>query len=127
MGISVPVVLYLKRREISNMDEELRINVYDEEDNVVKQVGANTVDFKMGDIMKLFKLLDVENIDNSFDLLNAINKAWKQFTKILSKMFPGMAEDDWDGVRIGELIPTVVKIIEQSFYEMMKVPKPKNA
>ena len=69
------------------MDEELRINVYDEDDNVVKQVGANTVDFKMGDIMKLFKLLDVENIDNSFDLLNAINKAWKQFTKILSKMF----------------------------------------
>lgn len=105
---------------------ELTINVYDDDGNVIREAKANTVSLKMGQVSAIMRLLDADNIETSVDLLNAMNKAWKQLVKILSKIFPDIKEEEWDNVDIGELLPVFVLIIKESLAEMMKIPKSKN-
>lgn len=105
---------------------ELTINVYDDDDNIIKKAKANTVDLRMGQVSAIMELLDADNIDTSLDLMNIVNKAWKQLVKILSKIFPDIKDEEWDNVKLSELLPVLVMIIRASFNEMMKIPKSKN-
>ena len=106
---------------------ELQITVYDDDDNVVKKCTAQTVDIRFGQISALMELVDVEDMENSMELLKVVRKAWKQITKILSKVFPDMEDDDWDNVSVKELLPVVVAILKDSVSEMLAIPKSKNA
>lgn len=105
---------------------ELTINIYDDDDKIVKKAKANTVDLRMGQVSAIMELLDAENMETSQDLMNIVNKAWKQLVKILSKIFPDVTEEEWDNVKLSELLPVLVMIIRASFSEMMKIPKSKN-
>ncbi|MBQ1292417.1 MAG: hypothetical protein IIY21_00130 [Clostridiales bacterium] len=105
---------------------ELTINLYDDDGNVIRKAKANTVSLKMGQVSAIMRLLDADNIETSVDLLNAMNKAWKQLVKVLSKIFPDIKEEEWDNVDLGELLPVFVLIIKESLAEMMKIPKSKN-
>ena len=105
---------------------ELKITVYDDNDNVMKECTAQTVDVKFGQVAAIMELLDVEAMDNSMELLKTVRKAWKQLTRILSKIFPDMEDDDWENVSVKELLPVVVVIIKDSIAEMLAIPKSKN-
>lgn len=106
---------------------ELKITVYDDDDNVIKEAKANTVDLRFGQVSAIMELLNVEDATDSADLMRTVYGAWKQLTKILSKVFPDVQGDDWDGVRVSELLPVLVQILKASFAEMMTIPKSKNA
>lgn len=105
---------------------ELKITVYDDNDKAVKECKAQTVDIRFGQVSAIMELMDVENINDSAELLKTIHKAWKQLIKILSKVFPDMEDDDWDNVSLKELLPVVVAILKTSFAEMLTIPKSKN-
>ena len=105
---------------------ELKITVYDDNDKAVKECKAHTVDIRFGQVSAIMELVDVENINDSAELLKTIHKAWKQLIKILSKVFPDMEEDDWDNVSLKELLPVVLAILKTSFAEMLTIPKSKN-
>lgn len=105
---------------------ELKITVYDNNDNAVKECKAQTVDIRFGQISAIMELVDIEAMDNSMELLKTVRKAWKQLTRILSKIFPDMEDDDWENVSVKELLPVVVVIIKDSIAEMLAIPKSKN-
>lgn len=105
---------------------ELQITVYDENDNAIKTCKAQTVDIRFGQISAIMELVDIEDMDNSMELLKVVRKAWKQVTKILSRVFPDMEDDDWDNVSVKELLPVVVAILKDSVAEMLSIPKSKN-
>lgn len=105
---------------------ELKIKVYDDDDNVIKECKAQTVDIRFGQVSAIMELVDVENVDDTGELLKVVNSAWKQLKKILSKVFPDMTDDDWENVSVKELLPVVVAILKDSFREMLTIPKSKN-
>ena len=105
---------------------ELKITVYDDNDNVMKECTAQTVDVKFGQVASIMELLDVESVEDSLQLMRMIKKAWKQLIKILSKIFPDMEDDDWNNVSLKELLPVLILILRDSFKEMMAIPKSKN-
>lgn len=103
------------------------INVYDDNDNVVKTCEATEATIKFGAIRSIMKLLNVDDIDDTGKLLKTIYKAWDELTKVLSKCFPDMSDEDWDNVKLNELVPVVVQILKDSFSEILKIPNdPKN-
>ena len=103
------------------------INVYDDNDNVVKTCEATEATIKFGAIRSIMKLLNVDDIDDTGELLKTIYKAWDELTKVLSKCFPDMSDEDWDNVKLNELVPVVVQILKDSFSEILKIPNdPKN-
>ena len=105
---------------------ELKITVYDDNDNVMKECTAQTVDVKFGQVAAIMELLDVESVEDSVQKMRMIKKAWKQLVRILSKIFPDMEDDDWNNVSLKELLPVLILILRDSFKEMMAIPKSKN-
>ena len=102
--------------------DELKINVYDEDDNVIKVVAAQVVDLRFGTIRSLMELLNVDEIEDSAELFTTVYAAWGKITKILAKVFPEMQEEDWDGVKLSELLPLLVKIMKGSLAQILKIP-----
>lgn len=104
-------------------DKKLTINVYDDEGNVIKTCEAVSVKLKFGAIRSLMELLNVENIENSTELLKTIYSAWEELISILNKCFPEMEYEDWDNVELNELIPVTVDILKYSFGEILNIPR----
>ena len=104
-------------------DKKLTINVYDDEGNVIKTCEAVSVKLKFGAIRSLMELLNVENIENSTELLKTIYSAWEELITILNKCFPEMEYEDWDNVELNELIPVTVDILKYSFGEILNIPR----
>ena len=106
---------------------DLILNVYNDNDEVIKTCNAQFVELRFGAIRSIMKLLKVDQIETNLELMNAISGAWEQLTVILGKCFPEMTASDWDNVKMSELIPVVVSILKSSFNKMMDIPKEKNS
>lgn len=103
-------------------DKILRLNIYDEKDEIKKTVEAHFVEIRFGTIKKLLAVLEVDQIDDTSELLKVLYGSWKAVTDVLSKVFPEMEEDDWDGVKLSELLPIVVSILKGSFAHILSIP-----
>lgn len=102
--------------------KDLILNVYDDENKIVKTSKAELVELKFGSIRRLMKLLNIDNIDDTAELLKTVYGAWDQLTKILNSCFPDMTEEDWDNVKTSELIPVLMMILKYSFTQMLSIP-----
>jgi len=102
--------------------DKLLLNVYDENDSVIKTCEAQVIDIKFGTVRSLMKLLNVDNINDTATLLKVVYGAWEKLTQILSGCFPDMSDDDWDNVKLNELIPILVSILKGTFAQMLTIP-----
>lgn len=101
---------------------EIKLNVYDDENNIVKTSTAEVMELKFGSIRSLMKLLNVDDIDDTAQLLKVVYGVWEQLTKILNGCFPDMTDEDWDNVKLSELIPVLMTILKYSFTQMLTIP-----
>lgn len=106
--------------------EKLTINVYGENNEVVKTVEAKLIDIRFGVIRKLMTILDIDSAENSFDILARVNGAWEDITDILTKVFPDLNEEEMDNVNLSELLPTLLTVIKYSFAKVMAIPTDEN-
>lgn len=101
---------------------ELKLNVYDDENNVVKTATAEVMELKFGSIRRLMKLLNIDDVNDTAQLLKVVYGAWEQLTKILNGCFPDMTDEDWDNVKVSELVIVLVAILKYSFTQMLSIP-----
>lgn len=106
--------------------ETIKINVYDDNGNIVKTSEARKVHFKFGQVRALMELLNLEDVPDTVTLMRMIYNAWDQLIRLLDECFTDMTYEDWENVPIDELIPAVFDIVRYSFNEMMNVPTEKN-
>lgn len=99
-----------------------QINVYDDGNNIIKTCEAIDAQLKFGAIRSIMKLLNIEDINDTGELLKTIYSAWEQLTVILTQCFPDMTEKDWDNVKLEELVPVVVGILRVSFGKILTIP-----
>lgn len=104
----------------------MTLNVYDVEGNVIKTVEAENLDIEFGHIRSIMRLLDVDNINDTWALLKTVYSAWDKLTEVLSQVFPDMEDEDWEHVKIKELVPELLQIVRDSFAEILTIPTEKN-
>lgn len=105
----------------------MEIRVYDENGKVTKTCKAEMIDLEFGAVRSIMEILNIESISNTGDLLHTVYEAWDQLIKILNRCFPDMEYDDWDHVKVKELMPVIIGILRYSFEEILSIPKdPKN-
>lgn len=102
--------------------EKITLNIYGKNDKVVKTCEANVVDLKFGTIRKLMKLLKIDDIDDTSELLKVVYAAWDEITTVLAQCFPDIKDEDWDNVKVSELLQVVIKIAKSAFAEMITIP-----
>lgn len=104
------------------MGDLLTLNVYNEKDEVIKSVEAHFVEIRFGTIKKLLGVLEVDSIDDTSELFKILYNSWSSVTSTLEKVFPDMTEEDWDGVKISELLPVIIAIMRGSFTHILSIP-----
>lgn len=101
----------------------LKLNVYDSTGkNVVRTCSAETYDLMFGTVNTLMKLLKIEELDNQVELLKIVMNAWDEITNVLSGVFPDMTSNDWNHVKVKELIPVIIDIAKYAISEAMSIP-----
>ena len=102
---------------------ELNLNVYDKSGKIVKTCNAEMIDLEFGTIRSLMEILNVENIEDTGELLSSVYGAWSELTEVLNQCFPEMEYEDWNHVKLKELIPLIINILKYSFAEILSIPK----
>lgn len=100
----------------------MKLNVYDKTGNIKKAVEAEMIDLEFGTIRSLMELLKIEDVSDTTGLLRMVYNAWDEITGILNNAFPDMKHDDWDHVKLKELIPLLLDILKYSFSEILTIP-----
>lgn len=103
--------------------DNLILNVYaDDGKTVAKVCKASTYDLMFGTVMKLMELLKIEDMGNQAEMLRTIYNAWGEIQTVLTAVFPDVADDDWQHVKVKELLPLIIKIAKYSVSEMFAIP-----
>lgn len=106
--------------------EKMMITVYGEQGEEIKTCKAEMIDLEFGTVRSIMEILNIDGVNNTSDLLHTVYGAWDQLVKILGRCFPDMAYEDWDHVKLKELMPVVLGILKYSFGEILTIPKEKN-
>lgn len=105
----------------------MRINIYDKTGKeVVKTYEAHAVDLMFGTVRNIFNLLKIDKVENDVQLAKTILGAWDEVLNILSNIFPEITDEEWDCVKVKELVPVVIGIVKDTFSAIGKIPTEKN-
>ena len=102
---------------------ELTLNVYEKSGEISKVCKAGTCDIMFGTVRKLMALFQVDELENTAQVLKTVASAWDDVTAILSECFPDISDDEWNMVKLKELVPVVIAILRDSFTEILTIPK----
>jgi len=101
---------------------ELKLKIYDENNEVKREVKAEFVDIKTGTIRRMMRLLKIDDVDNTAELFKLVSQVWDELVKVLDQIFPGVTEEEWDYVSLSDLMPIVINVLKASFTQMAKIP-----
>jgi hypothetical protein len=105
----------------------LILKIYDDNGkNIVKTYESTTYDLMFGTVKRLMELLKIEDIDNQVEMLKTIYDAWEEIKTVLAGVFPDVQPDEWEHVKVKELLPLIVDIAKFSVQEIFIIPKEKN-
>lgn len=105
----------------------LILKIYDKSGKtVVKSFEASPYDLMFGTIMRLMEVINIEKMDNQFEMLKTVYNAWDEIKEVLLGVFPEVTEEDWENVKVKELLPLILKIAKISISEMFVIPTDPN-
>ena len=105
------------------MSQILEIKVYDKKGKITKTSMAQVIDLEFGTIRAIMEVLNVESMEDTAQLLKTVYGAWDQVTDVLYQCFPDLSKEDWEHVKVKELMGVIIGILRYSFTEILSLPK----
>lgn len=99
-----------------------KLNIYDDNDKIIKTVKAKEFDLKMGTVRKISEIISLDKLDGTKDVVEKLCTAQKELTAILNILFPDMTDSDWDGVKVNELLSIVIDIGKYAVQKALTIP-----
>lgn len=105
----------------------IKLNIYAADGKTINRTATSEpFDLSFGAIRKLMSLLKIEKLNDTASILNIINNAWEEIIKILSEAFPDITDDEWDCIKLNELVPAVIGIAKEALTGVNSLPREKN-
>ena len=102
---------------------DIKLTIYNEDmETVKKECTANMVKVPFGLVRKLMNLFNVENLQDTTQILDIIMTSWEDVIKLLGRIFPDVTEEEWDYVDTSELMRVILSLVKYVFAEMVKIP-----
>ena len=108
------------------------IKIWKNQKEVEKTLKCAEYDLMLGtleDVLKLFKMGDVESEIQKLDekaILQIIVKEFDKITVLLHDVFPEMTADDRKKIKVRELVPFFMDLITYSVSKIMSIETRKN-
>ena len=105
----------------------LVLKIYDTDGkNIIKTYESTTYDLMFGTVKRLMELLKIEDMDDQLEMLKVIYGAWEEIKVVLAGVFPNVQPDEWEHVKVKELLPLILDIAKFSVQAMFTIPTEKN-
>lgn len=102
---------------------DLLLNIYDNKgEKVIKTFRSDTYDLMFGTISSIMELLKIEDSNSNTEILKSILSVWNEIKAVLSNVFPGVDEEDWEHVKVKELVPIIINIGMFAISEALGIP-----
>lgn len=111
---------------------ELKLNVYDEKNEVVKTYTTETFTLKLGIVEDLLELVDVDAFETGSDAeiikaaLKLVRNGFGSIKELLKGVFVGITDDELKNTNTIDVVGVVVKIVKYSIGELSQLAKGKN-
>lgn len=103
--------------------ENLTLNVYDKKGKiVVKTCKAGTCELMFGTVQRIMALLKIEELKGEAELLKVIYEAWDELCNVMTEIFPDITDEEWNCVKVKEVIPIIVSIIKTVIVDFIAIP-----
>lgn len=103
---------------------ELKLNVY-KQGQIEKTYVAETYDLMFGTLEDIINIIDLDALKSTDNgefisaVAKIIVKGFDQFKPLLKDIFPGLTDDELRRVKVSEIVPVVLNVIQYTFTEMM--------
>lgn len=110
----------------------VEIKIWKNQKEVEKVLKCEQYDLMLGtleDVLKLFRLGDIENEIQKLDeqaILQIIVKEYDKITVLLHDVFPDMTTDDRKKIKVRELIPFFMQLIAYAVGQITSIETRKN-
>lgn len=98
---------------------ELVLNIYGKERDketgkreIVKTYKTDEYDLMFGTVEDILTIFDVENMNDTNEILRMITKVMNQLKPLLKDVFYGLTDEELKCIKVKELIPVVVGILQ---------------
>lgn len=106
---------------------ELKLNIYDENENIVKTHIRQSFSIKMKLLKKIIKTIDLENLagclgtegkESNTELVKiagnfAVN-AYDTVRELMKQVFPGLTDEEYENTTIEEVAIVVIRLAENT-------------
>ena len=112
-AVSYEAVAILKRKgkEKDNMSE-ITLNIYGKgnKKEPVKVLTAEGYDLMLGTIEDFMEIIDLDKIDDNKELAKMVVKGYEQLKPLLKDIFEDMTDEDFRGVKVPDLVLTILDV-----------------
>lgn len=106
--------------------KELKINIYDNKNNVVKTYTTKDIYVSTGIVEDIFKLVDIDvflSKTNDADLMGRelikiVVKGWSSFKEVILQVFEGMTEEEFRHSHLNEINTVILYILQNALVSL---------
>lgn len=90
----------------------ITLNIYEKgnKKEPVKVLEAEGYDLMLGTIEDFMEIIDIDKIDDSVELAKMVVKGYDQLKPLLKDIFEDMTDEDFRGVKVPDLVLTIVEV-----------------
>lgn len=91
---------------------EITLNIYGKgnKKEPVKVLRAEGYDLMLGTIEDFMEIIDLDKLDDNLELAKMVVKGYDQLKPLLKDIFEDMTDADFRGVKISDLVLTIVDV-----------------
>lgn len=101
----------------------LQINIYKNQREVEKTYTAQTYDLMLGTVEDLMEIIDFDKLKSREETAAMIVKCYKLLLPLLYDIFEGITAEDLRKIKVKELVPLFISIIENIVKDLSILPK----
>lgn len=112
---------------------ELKLNIYDDNNKVIKTYKAESFNLKTRTIRKLTQVVDLEKVmetKNNTELASQVSKivvtTFDEVSLILKQMFEGLTDEEIDNTNLNEVVAIVMEVGKDTLNKLFGIKFEKN-
>lgn len=111
---------------------DLKLNIYDEDDNVVKTYTRDSFRLRFGVVEDLISSLNLDglNTENNVEFIkvvfNIVTNSFDTIKPLIKQMFKGLTDEELKNTDISEIVTVIVNVVKFSMGQITKGSNLKN-
>lgn len=89
---------------------EITLNIYGAGKEKVKTLTTSGYDLMMGTVEDFMQIIDVDKLNDNMEVAKMVLNGFAQMKPLLKDIFPEMTDEDFKGIKIKELVRTIMQI-----------------